>query len=180
MRKIVLMMISVALIFLSGVYASASEYKETVSVGIKYGANSGSSVTVSSSDGLNIYDDVSKTLIYTAQPLEDVYIEMGSTGFASWNKFDAGAYSKLSIQPISGGTIFCDGTQYRGHIYIERRINGELLVINYVGIDEYVSSVLGKEMSYTWPKEALKAQAVCARNFVLTRGSFHKSDGFNV
>lgn len=165
---------------LLGISSYASEYREVVTVGIKYGSNAGSNVTVSSRDGLNIYDSISGALLYTAQPSEDVYIEMGSTGFASWNKFDASGYTKLSVQPSYGGTIVCDKIEYRGYIFIERRSNGELLVINYVGIDEYVSSVLGKEMSYTWPKEALKAQAVCARNFVLTRGSTHKAYGFDV
>ncbi len=180
MKRFTITVLILAFILLSGICAYASEYREVVSVGIKYGSNAGNSLTVSSSGGLNIYDDISGALIYTAQPSEDVYIEMGSTGFASWNKFDASGHTKLSIQPAPEGTIVCDGTQYRGYIFIERRSNGELLVINYVGIDEYVSSVLGKEMSYTWPKEALKAQAVCARNFVLTRGSAHKSYGFDV
>lgn len=178
--KAIILFLTFFLLLILCVSSYASEYKEVVTVGIKYGSNAGNSVTVSSTDGVNIYDDVSGTLFYTAQPSEEVYIEMGSTGFASWNKFDASGYTKLSIQPANGGTIVCDKAEYRGHILIEKRENGELLVINYVGIDEYVSSVLGKEMSYTWPKEALKAQAVCARNFVLTRGSTHKAYGFDV
>ena len=56
--------------------------------------------------------------------------------------------------------------EYRGYIYAERRASGDLLVINYVGTDDYVSSVLGKEMSYSWPKEALKAQAVASYTYM--------------
>lgn len=160
--------------------ASAYEYKSEVSVGIKYGSSSGNSVTLSSSGGVDVYDATGGALLYSSQPGEAVTIEMGATGFASWNKFDGSGYSKISIQPITGNIINCDGVEYRGYIYLERRSDGDLLVINYVGIDEYVSSVLGKEMSYTWPMEALKAQAVCARNFVLTRGSAHREYGFDV
>lgn len=53
-------------------------------------------------------------------------------------------------------------------------------MINVLGTDEYVASVLGKEMSYSWPIEALKAQAVCARNYVLCRGNAHKGYDFDV
>ena len=105
---------------------------------------------------------------------------MGSTGFAAMGKFDGSGIPKISLQPQNGNFIICDGKPYRGYIYLERRENGELLLINYVGTDDYVSSVLGKEMSYSWPIEALKAQAVCARNFVLCRGNVHKGYGFDV
>ena len=172
--------ILLSMLLLACQYVSAAEYRSEISVGIKYGQNSGNSFTVSSANGVNVYDAVSGVLLYTASSSESVYVEMGSTGFASWNKFDASGRSKISLQPINGGTIFCDGVEYRGYIYAERRSNGQLLIINYVGIDDYVSSVLGKEMSYTWPMEALKAQSVCARNFVLTRGSTHREYGFDV
>jgi len=180
MRNKIFIIYTIMFLFLFGVTAHASEYRQEISVGLKYGASAGNSVTVSSQSGLNVYDAAAGTLLYTAQPGEEVYIEMGSTGFASYNKFDAGGIAKISIQPQGEKLINCDGKMYRGYIYAEKRDNGELLVLNYVGTDDYVSSVLGKEMSYTWPIEALKAQAVCARNFVLTRGSAHKSYGFDV
>lgn len=179
-NKLLVLSIIICFLFSLGLIANASEYRSEVSVGLKYGASAGSSVTVSANGGVNVFDAVTGNLIYVSQPGEKIEIHMGSTGFAAFDKFDASGISKLSVQVQSGDTINCDGVEYRGYIYIERMANGELLVINYVGTDDYVSSVLGKEMSYTWPKEALKAQAVCARNFVLTRGSAHKDYGFDV
>lgn len=179
-NKFLIIFFIISLILITAVSASASEYRSEVKVGLKYGAVAGDSVTLSSSSGLTVYDAALGTVLYTSQPSEDIYIQMGSTGFAAWNKFDAGTITKISVQPAQGTTIICDGKEYRGYIYIERTADGELLVINYVGTDDYVSSVLGKEMSYTWPKEALKAQSVCARNFVLTRGNTHKTYGFDV
>lgn len=170
----------IILLLAIGICASATDYRSEVSVGIKYGSNAGNSVRVSASSGLTVYDAAVGTVLYTASPGEEVYIEMGSTGFASWEKFSAEGITKISVQPAQYTTIYCDGKEYRGYIYLEKRENGELLAINYLGTDEYVASVLGKEMSYTWPKEALKAQAVCARNFVLTRGNTHKEYGFDV
>lgn len=170
----------ISLVFVGTITVSASEYKSEVSVGLKYGTSAGNSVTVSSSSGVNVLDAVTGAIIYTSLPDEKIDIQMGSTGFAAFDKFDASGISRISVQSLGENIVECDGTKYRGYIYVERRSNGELLVINYVGTDDYVSSVLGKEMNYTWPKEALKAQAVCARNFVLTRGNAHKEYGFDV
>ncbi len=175
----VLFLITIILSALS-ICANASEYRSEVSVGLKYGKSAGKSVKLSSASGLTVYDAAVGTVLYTAAPNEELNIEMGSTGFASWNKFSADGIAKVSVQPAPSTTIWCDGKEYRGYIYLERRTNGELIVKNFLGTDEYVASVLGKEMSYTWPLEALKAQAVCARNFVLTRGSAHKDYGFDV
>ncbi len=174
------LLLIISLLLTIGICANASEYRSEVSVGIKYGQNAGNSVKLSSGGGLTVYDAALGTVLYSAAPYEEVYIEMGSTGFASWEKFTAEGISKISVQPLQNATIFCDGKEYRGYIYLEKRENGELLVVNYVGTDDYVSSVLGKEMSYSWPKEALKAQSVCARNFVLTRQGAHKEYGFDV
>lgn len=179
MQKKILFCVVLMLIMVSAV-AMASEYRSEVSVGLIYGNTGKESVNVSSATGMNIYNAQTGDLLYTAQPGEEVYIEMGLTGFASFEKFDGSGIPKISAQPHEGGIISCDGKKYRGYIFMERRPQGELLVINYVGTDDYVSSVLGKEMSYTWPKEALKAQAVCARNFVLCSGSKHKEYGFDV
>lgn len=172
--------IIISLILVCSVSVNASDYKSEVSVGLKYGPSAGNNLIVSSTSGVNIFDAVTGAVIYTSQPDEKIDIQIGSTGFAAFEKFDASGISRISVQSIGENIVECDGTKYRGYIYAERRNNGELLVINYVGTDDYVSSVLGKEMSYTWPKEALKAQAVCARNFVLTRGSTHKEYGFDV
>ena len=160
--------------------ANASTYKTEVKVGLKYGSSAGNSVNVASSGGLNIYNAVTGDILYSAQSNEEVSISMWTNGFSSWNKFQADGITKISVQVPGGGIISCDGKQYRGYIYIERTTKGQLLVINYVGTDDYVTSVLGKEMSYSWPNEALKAQAVCARNFVLCRGSAHREYGFDV
>ena len=179
-KNFIVFSITIIILLLITLTASAYEYKSEVSVGLKYGPKAGISTNVSSKDSLNVYNAVTGDILYTTQPNELVTIEMGSTGFASWNKFDASGCPKISVQSVSKTPISCDGVTYRGYIYLERRTNGELLVINYVNTDEYVSSVLGKEMSYTWPIEALKAQAVCARNFVLTRGKTHSEYGFDV
>lgn len=53
---------------------------------------------------------------------------------------------------------------YRGKMEIVREKEG-LLLINEVLLEEYLYSVVPSEMPAAYPKEALKAQAVCARTY---------------
>ncbi len=57
--------------------------------------------------------------------------------------------------------------QYRGYIKFVRKTN--ITAINVVEFDQYLYAVVGSEMISTWSNEALKAQAVASRNFVLKR-----------
>ena len=97
--------------------AEASEYKNEVSVGISYGAENKGPFTVSSSGVINVTDYVSGETLYTTTPSEILSVEMGSTGFAAWEKFDASGRSKLLFRPANSGNITCNGTEYRGYIF---------------------------------------------------------------
>ena len=44
----------------------------------------------------------------------------------------------------------------------------KLSVVNVVNLEDYLQGVVPREMGYAWPQEALKAQAVAARNYALT------------
>ena len=46
-------------------------------------------------------------------------------------------------------------------------LDSEILVVNVLGIEKYLSSVVGSEMPTKWPIEALKAQAIAARTYAL-------------
>jgi SpoIID/LytB domain protein len=59
-----------------------------------------------------------------------------------------------------------DGRAYRGRFEIA--LQGAFLrVVNHVGVEDYIQGVVADEMPYTWPLEALKAQAVAARSYAL-------------
>lgn len=47
--------------------------------------------------------------------------------------------------------------------------NGQIVIVNTVPLVYYLYGVVGHEMSNTWPVEALKAQAMAAKNYVLAR-----------
>ncbi|MCC5932893.1 MAG: SpoIID/LytB domain-containing protein [Balneolales bacterium] len=58
-----------------------------------------------------------------------------------------------------------DWRYYRGSLRITAE-NGQLSVVNYVSLEDYVGSVVGSEMNFTNP-EALKVQAVISRTYAL-------------
>ncbi|QJC52870.1 SpoIID/LytB domain-containing protein [Paenibacillus albicereus] len=62
------------------------------------------------------------------------------------------------------------GRTYRGQVEVGS-YNGALAVINELGFEEYLYSVVGGEMPGSWHAEALKAQAVAARSYALAQGS---------
>ena len=46
-------------------------------------------------------------------------------------------------------------------------VNNEMLVVNSLRMENYLSSVVGSEMPTKWPMEALKAQAIASRTYAL-------------
>ena len=72
----------------------------------------------------------------------------------------------IAIHPNSDLTWF-KGYQWHGDFVYRRASNGDITVINYVGLEDYVKGVLPYEIDPDWPAEAQKAQAVCARSFAL-------------
>lgn len=65
--------------------------------------------------------------------------------------------------------------QYRGRIEIGRYGSNQLTAVNIVPLEQYLYGVVPCEMISTWPLEALKAQAVCARSYAL-RTAGYRSD----
>lgn len=85
-----------------------------------------------------------------------------------------------STYVCSGDSITgLDNTKYRGKLnfYIK---GSNLHAINEVGIQDYLYGVVPKEMISSWEIEALKAQAIVAKNYTITNYNKHSADGFNV
>ena len=67
----------------------------------------------------------------------------------------------------------------RGPIDIQRVPSG-LAVINRIDLETYVAGVVSGEVSPKWPLEALKAQAVAARTYVLYKKTSSQQQPFDV
>ena len=75
--------------------------------------------------------------------------------------------------------VMINGKDYFGGIKILKR-GSTLTVINIAPVEEYLRGVLPKEMIQSWHIDALKAQAVAARTFVLKNRQKHKHDGYEL
>ena len=98
----------------------------------------------------------------------------------------SGTSAGLGVMPkvsssIKAQTWFRGYRYYGGFQYARQSSNGNFVVVNYVSVEDYVKGVLPYEMSASWPKEALKAQAVCARSYAMKNINKHNSGyGFDV
>lgn len=74
-------------------------------------------------------------------------------------------------------------THFKGYRYYGSfcysRYGGNLTVVNLVPMNDYINCVISCEMDNSWPVEALKAQAICARSYAETRTG-HASSGFDL
>ena len=62
--------------------------------------------------------------------------------------------------------IWVGKKRFAGKLKIYIR-DSDILVVNVLGIEKYLSSVVGSEMPAKWPLEALKAQAIASRTYAL-------------
>jgi stage II sporulation protein D len=68
---------------------------------------------------------------------------------------------------MQDGTFTFNGRLFRGAF--SRNADGQ--IVNVVDLEQYLASVVPAEMPPSWPLEALQAQAVCARTYVLQRSN---------
>lgn len=72
-----------------------------------------------------------------------------------------------------------DGKEYYGGVTVNKG-KDSLTVINLVPLEEYLRGVVSKEMSPSFPLEALKAQTVAARSFGMKNRGRHVKDGYDL
>nr|WP_290226112.1 SpoIID/LytB domain-containing protein [Trichocoleus desertorum] len=98
-------------------------------------------------------------------PAESAYTaQLDGTGITlnSWQ-----LPSVVYIEPTEGGLVYVGDRWYRGRLLLMVRPSG-LLAVNNVLLRDYLYSVVGAEVSPSWPMAALKAQAIAARSYALT------------
>lgn len=98
-----------------------------------------------------------------------LYVESGGTGIGLRPFYTEVWEERMTVE----------GSAYRGSMNFVRDGDG-FDVINIVDIDQYLYGVVSREMSETWPLEALKAQAVCSRNYAAQNIGKHSGHGFDV
>lgn len=113
-------------------------------------------------------------LDYDKEKFSGIYIESKDYLFAYDKSFDG--YISSEDHEI----IKFNDKRYRGNFILKMNEDKKINVINYLSIDKYLYGVLPPEMPITWPKEALKVQAISSRNYAIKSLNNHKKDGFDV
>ena len=134
-------------------------------------------VLISKNRNLRIRADKSIPLIIKGQKFSNKKIKgltlkkesNRTTIFFDKNKqkiYDLKNKAKIVVKSSDGKGIWVGQKRYSGilNLFV---LDSEILVINILGIEKYLSSVVGSEMPAKWPMEALKAQAIASRTYAL-------------
>ena len=81
-------------------------------------------------------------------------------------KYDLKSNQQLQVRSSDGRGIWVGQKRFPGKLNLFV-LDSEVLVVNVLGIEKYLSSVVGSEMPTKWPIEALKAQAIASRTYAL-------------
>ena len=175
-------LISILLLFCC-LFATQASAKN-ISIGLKFGGKSPKEVTVQNQSGfllsvgeetLGELPDGTIKLTWAEDGTVVLTTPTDETVLYTYEKSDR----PLGLTPANLGTVLIDGTEYRGSARFLYNDNG-ITIINHLDIEDYLKGVVPGEMPSSWPTEALKAQAVCARNYAITNWNKFQSYGFNL
>ena len=106
-------------------------------------------------------------------------VENNGKSYRITNKNGKGTVKLSNIKTAGKYVNIVDGSMFRGEI--EFLIKGNaLMLINHIDLEEYLYGVVPSEMFASWPDEALKAQAVAARSFILLKMQGYVSREYDV
>lgn len=75
---------------------------------------------------------------------------------------------KRAKMDASAGSMYFNSRRYLGHFNVKLLSTGYIQVVNEVPLAQYLYGVVAYEMNNNYPIEALKAQAIAAKSYVLT------------
>ena len=149
-------------------YYSGTELGRTSTKDVRVLLGEGrSAVTIASPVAFRIKDASGKVYRLPPGPLTlraDLTLP-APEGAASFEQPDP--VSPLLVVPgKASAPLSLDGRPYRGKL--ELAVQSKYLrVVNVVALESYLQGVVAGEMPFSWPAEALKAQAVAARSYAL-------------
>lgn len=95
----------------------------------------------------------------------------------SGNTANVGGLSLAMPLRVTGpGFLKFNGRTYRGSFVITQRAG----LLNVVNLEQYLYGVLPAEVGANWHMEALRAQAICARTYVLKQSMNRADKGYDV
>ncbi len=231
MKKIILMIISVLIIFCANA-VFAYDVPDFIRVGLCFGSNARTYIELFSNEGFDVgyyegnnlvsvwsSDDQSAVVEVTSGELYisygyETYEEADAVAEGGFVMYTSTGFYKAFSEPHEGfdpyllsegamavkfsgvtelvvnrtdmgmrgknNLTMIDGYSYRGGAEMRYAGSGIMTIINVVGFTDYVCGVVPYEMPVSFEPEALKVQAVCARNYaVISMGRFDNY-GFDV
>jgi len=102
--------------------------------------------------GLTLRNEKNRTILYFDKNKQQIY--------------DLKSNQQIQIKSSDKRGIWVGQKRFPGKVNIFI-LDSEILVVNVLGIEKYLTSVVGSEMPTKWPMEALKAQAIASRTYAL-------------
>ncbi len=145
---------------------------------------------LSGAEGLKVIDQVTEEVLFETEPNAILTIRWNLVGVTidSDNRIFVSAFviSNNGITRVHSNTWGTSETfrDFRGTFLVAKPSHTavSMNLINYIPIDEYLYGVVPAEMPASWHIEALKAQAVAARTYMLINlaNSKHSRDGYDL
>lgn len=159
-------------------------------IGLAYGSGAVDKITVKSADGFIIVkgnnngwketDIKTGATTLTITPSGGQAVLTDPDGNVLLSSMGGGGYVVMSAaEDPEDRLITINGSKYRDGA-TATVTGGRLNVINVIEIEHYVRGVVANEMGYTYPLEALKAQAISARSYAFRNINKHKNHGIDL
>jgi stage II sporulation protein D len=133
-------------------------------------------LTLKSEKEFGLYDLNSNTLIQRIPMGRSVELNFESGTVLVGDRKLRGVYATSTAEVITLSTDKISRS-YRGWLVIEPG-EGKLSVINELPLEDYLLGVVPCEMPSSWPIECLKAQAIAARTYALSRALSRANERF--
>lgn len=106
-----------------------------------------------------------ETVIVTSPPVAGVYITPSPKGLMFGNKLIP--YNDFDVWPDNDAAITVNGRSYHGGLWVHTLPEDKLAFCNVIDLETYLQSVVGSELTPSYPLQALIAQAIAARTYAL-------------
>lgn len=193
MKKITGILIILAVMAFAGITAAAApeDVQDYIRVGIS-DSSIGSSYNAVSDLGFAVYEysggnvvlrknfsDMKELTVKVDSDYINIY-DPSDTDSAPIYSYDNTSKYFVGSADMENGIISLSGKSYRGGVMLFKSGSSTVKFINVINLEKYLYGVLPKEMSSSYPVEALKAQAVAARSYAMGNINRHGSLGYDV
>ena len=133
-------------------------------------------VTISTDTPFHVFDGDGR-LLFKGNQIRNTKVSAGLEGIQLGHQ----TFSRLPVTLDAGDAVLhVDKRTYRNSLKFSKTPSGRLLVINEVGLEDYLRGVVPWEANPKWTQEALKAQAVVSRTYALFKMIENKDESFSV